>query len=363
VIVTLTQQKNLKNADRALKPKQMSQSTQNDRSWSKWHMRLHKRLKQNKYLLPINSTVLLAISGGQDSMALLKLIIDLKRLYKWQVEVWHGDHQWHNNSEKIEAELKLWCLNKQIAFHSNKANKDEVANEKKARDWRYENLLMKAKLLSSNNKYFRCTRILTGHTATDRAETIIMNLARGSDLIGLSTLKEQRTLDYNIDLARPMLVFTRNETLEICKEFNLPIWIDPSNENINLTRNKIRKLILPILNSIYKRADLRIASVANRLESYSKDQQSLAKIAIEFCQGEEINSLSRKKLINFPNSTRKIILWNWLKILGVTRITTLQIEEINTKTSQSKPTGELHLHGDFLIRWDKKTIYISNKTS
>ncbi len=59
-------------------------------------MRLHKRLKNNQSLLPIKSTLLLAISGGQDSMALLKLIVDLKRLYKWQVEVWHGDHQWHN---------------------------------------------------------------------------------------------------------------------------------------------------------------------------------------------------------------------------------------------------------------------------
>jgi len=340
----------------------MSQSSQNDRSWSKWHMRLHKRLKQNKSLLPINSTLLLAISGGQDSMALLKLIIDLKRLYKWQVEIWHGDHQWHSKSEKIEKELKLWCINQQISFHSNKANKEEVANEEKARDWRYKNLLMKAKLLSSNNINFPCTRILTGHTATDRAETIIMNLARGTDLVGLSTLKEQRTLENNIDLARPLLIFNRNETLEICKEFNLPIWIDPSNENINLTRNKIRKEILPILNSIYKGADSRIASVANRLESYTKDQQSLAKIAIEFCQGEEINSLSRKKLIDLTNSSRKIILSNWLKMLGITRVTALQIEEINTKISQDKPPGTIYLHGDFLMRWDKNIIYISKKT-
>ncbi len=338
----------------------MSQSSTNDISWSKWHMRLHKRLKQNKSLLPINSTLLLAISGGQDSMALLKLIIDLKRLYKWQVEIWHGDHQWHAKSEKIEEELKLWCLDQQISFHSNKANKIEVSNEEKARDWRYEKLLMKAKLLS-NNTNFPCTRILTGHTATDRAETIIMNLARGADLIGLSTLKEQRTLDNNIDLARPLLVFNRNETLEICKEFNLPIWTDPSNENINLTRNKIRKQILPILNSIYKGADSRIASVANRLEGYTKDQQSLAKIAIEFCKEEEFNSLSRKKLLELTNSIRKIILSNWLKMLGVTRVTALQIEEINTKISQGNQPGTIHLHGDFLVRWDKNIIYISNK--
>ena len=110
-------------------------------------MRLHKRLKENKSLLPNNSTLLLSISGGQDSMALLKLITDLKRLYKWQIEIWHGNHQWHTKSKKIEEELKLWCLNKQISFHSNKANKEEVENEEKARDWRYRKLIMKAKLL------------------------------------------------------------------------------------------------------------------------------------------------------------------------------------------------------------------------
>ncbi len=339
----------------------MSQSTKNDMSWSKWHMRLHKRLKQNKSLLPINSKLLLAVSGGQDSMALLKLIIDLNRLYEWQIEIWHGDHQWHTKSAEIEEELKLWCLNRQISFHSIKATKEEVANEENARNWRYKNLLNKAKLLSSNNINCPCTRILTGHTATDRAETIIMNLARGTDLVGLSTLREQRTLENNIDIVRPLLIFNRNETLEICKEFNLPIWIDPSNENINLTRNKIRKEILPVLDSIYKGADSRIASVAHRLESYTKDQQSLAKIAIEFCQGEEINSLSRKKLIDLTNSSRKIILSNWLKMLGITKVTALQIEEINTKISQDKQPGTIYLHGDFLMRWDKNIIYISKK--
>jgi len=339
----------------------MSQSAQNESSWSKWHMRLHKRLKQNQSLLPNNATLLLAISGGQDSMALLKLITDLKRLYKWRIEIWHGDHQWHSNSEKIEQELKLWCFNQNISFHSNKANKAGVATEEKARDWRYKNLIMQAKSLSSKNIYSPCKRILTGHTATDRAETIIMNLARGTDLIGLSTMKEERSLNNNLKLARPLLIFNRNETLEICKEYNLPIWIDPSNENMNFTRNKIRNEILPILNSIYKGADTRIAAVANRLESYNEDQQLMAKIAIDFCRGEEESYLSRKKLIYLKHSIRKIILSNWLKILGVKRLTALQIDEINNKISSTQPPGSLHLHGDFLLRWNKENIYISKK--
>ena len=326
-------------------------------------MRLHKSLKQNTSLLPHNSTLLLAISGGQDSMALLKLIHDLKRLYKWKIEIWHGDHQWHHESKKIEDELKHWCLNKEILFHSNKANKEEVTNEEKARNWRYKNLIMTAKSLSSNNQDSTCKKILTGHTATDRAETIIMNLARGSDLIGLSTLKEKRTLDNSLELVRPLLIFNRDETLEICKEFDLPIWIDPSNENTNLTRNKIRKEILPILNSLYNGADSRMAYVAKRLENYSEDQQLLAEIAIEFCQEKEITSLSRKKITDLKNSIRKIILTSWLKNLGIKKVKASQIEEINSKISVRNPPGSIHLHGDFLISWNKETIYISNKNN
>ena len=159
------------------------------------------------------------------------------------------------------------------------------------------------------------------------------------------------------------MIFNRNETLEICKEFNLPIWVDPSNENMNLTRNRIRKEILPILNSIYQGADSRIASVANRLESYSDDQQLFAKIAIDFCQGEQINSLSRKKIINYTHSIRKIIISTWLKMLGVKKVTALQIEEINNKISKRNQPGTIHLHGEFLIRWNKEAIYISKKTN
>ena len=341
----------------------MSQSAKNERSWSKWHIRLHKRLKHNKSLLPSNSTLLIAISGGQDSMALLKLIIDLKRLYQWKIEVWHGDHQWHNKSEETTKELKLWCSDNQISFHTNKATKAEVSNEEKARDWRYKTLIMQAKLLTLKNVDFPCKRILTGHTATDRAETIIMNLARGTDLIGLSTLKEKRILENNLELVRPLLIFNRNETLNICKELDLPIWIDPSNDNINITRNRIRKEILPILNSIYKGADSRIASLANRMESYNEDQKFFSEIAIKNCQGEQNNSLSRKKIINFPDSIRQIILANWLKQIGIKRVTTLQIEEINNKTSQGKPPGTIHLHGDFVMSWNKETIYVSHKTT
>ncbi len=339
----------------------MSQSAQNQKSWSQWHARLHKRLKKNESLLPNKSTLLLAVSGGQDSMALLKLIFDLRRLYQWRIEVWHGDHQWHNSSNKFAEELKTWCTQNKINFYYIKADKEEVNNENKARNWRYKHLGMRAKYLSSNNLKFPCKRVLTGHTATDRAETILMNLARGTDLNGLSTLKETRELEKNIDLVRPLIAFSRIETRQICEEFNLPVWIDPSNANLNLTRNRIREEVFPVLNLIHKGADLRIAALGNRFENYSKDEIIFATMSLEHCKEKESNTLSRNKILNFPNSARKTLLATWLKQIGINKFTKLQIEELNYKISIGQIPGACNLHGGFIVSWNKKTIKIELK--
>ena len=60
-------------------------------------------------LLPQGSSLLLAVSGGQDSMALLALLQDLAPLHGWSLSLWHGDHRWHDGSSRIAAELSSWC--------------------------------------------------------------------------------------------------------------------------------------------------------------------------------------------------------------------------------------------------------------
>ena len=86
----------------------MSLDKKNQLSWSSWHYRLHKKLIEDKNFIPAKSSLLLSVSGGQDSMALLKLLMDLKRLHKWELNIWHGDHAWHAKSKKYSTELKAW---------------------------------------------------------------------------------------------------------------------------------------------------------------------------------------------------------------------------------------------------------------
>ena len=74
----------------------MSNKNSIKKNWTSWHHLLHKEILSNE-LIPERANLLIAVSGGQDSMSLLHLSNDLKKQYNWSISVWHGDHQWHEN--------------------------------------------------------------------------------------------------------------------------------------------------------------------------------------------------------------------------------------------------------------------------
>ena len=76
--------------------------------WSRWHHRFHRHLLDQPALLPAQARLLVAVSGGQDSMALLRLLLD-RHLHHWTLHVWHGDHGWHGGSGTIASDLAAWC--------------------------------------------------------------------------------------------------------------------------------------------------------------------------------------------------------------------------------------------------------------
>ena len=113
-------------------------------------------------------------------MALLALLQDLAHLHGWSLSLWHGDHRWHDNSSRIATELSSWCQQRQLFLQVDQAAPGEVPSEAKARQWRYERLAQRGRQAGAD--------VVTGHTASDRAETMLLQLARGSDLAGLAAL-------------------------------------------------------------------------------------------------------------------------------------------------------------------------------
>nr|YP_009314059.1 tRNA Ile-lysidine synthetase [Izziella formosana]SCW22313.1 tRNA Ile-lysidine synthetase [Izziella formosana] len=191
-----------------------------------------------------NQSVLLAISGGQDSLCLLQLFLDIQKIIHINLAVVHIDHQWRQDAtkntehiiniiRKITCPLYLYQL--QPAYYS----------EAEFRDMRYQ-IYMKT---ASTYKY---DIIATAHTLSDKTETCLMNLIKGSNIDNLNNIVWTRKIDTNITLVRPLLNFTRAEINWFCKYYRLPVWFDYSNIHYENTRNRIRYELIPYLQQYYQ---------------------------------------------------------------------------------------------------------------
>ena len=205
--------------------------------WTSLHTELHKILLQRS-LLPPKSRVLIAVSGGQDSLCLGKLLLDLRLKWDWQLAIAHCDHQWATD-EGIATRVSTVAQGWDLPFYLKTAS-NLKETEAAARSWRYQALIE----IARNHEF---THIATGHTKSDRAETLLYNLVRGAGADGLAALTWQRPLTPEISLVRPILELYRRETLEFCQQFELPIWFDAVNQSDRYARNRIRRELIPYL--------------------------------------------------------------------------------------------------------------------
>jgi len=176
---------------------------------------------------PAGSAVTCAVSGGPDSMALLVLSV----AHGCLVTAIHVDHGLRPGSN-LEAELVRDLAKKLGAdFDAKQVHIETGGNlEARARQARYDVLP---------------TEVLTGHTADDQAETVLINLLRGAGLRGLSGMRP--------NYQHPLLQLRRNETQELCKALNIDVVNDPSNVDPQFQRNRIRHELLPLLDELAKR--------------------------------------------------------------------------------------------------------------
>jgi tRNA(Ile)-lysidine synthase len=187
-----------------------------------------------------------AVSGGADSVALLVLAC----ASGLQVTAWHVDHGLRDNSHTEATLVRDLAAQLSAHFESRTVAVDSAANvEAHAREARY------AVLPSA---------VLTGHTADDQAETILINLLRGSGTRGLAGMQPT--------MQRPLLQLRRSETQSLCDELGITYFHDPSNDDDRFQRNRIRREVLPLLESLSKRD---IVPVLNRQADLLRDDDDL----------------------------------------------------------------------------------------
>lgn len=212
-------------------------------AWTSIHARIHALLKAAA-LLPQEAAVLMAVSGGQDSLCLAKLLLDLKSKWGWRLAIVHCNHGWRADAADNAAHVERLAQQWQVPYFIETAQA-LPRTEAAARSWRYE-------VFAALARTHGCSYVVTGHTATDRAETVLYNLMRGSGADGIQALSWKRTLAQdpaNIWVIRPLLQLTRQETGEFCREQDLPVWYDGSNDDLQYRRNRIRQELMPYLRS------------------------------------------------------------------------------------------------------------------
>lgn len=228
--------------------------------WTQLHAQLDQTLKKRQ-ILPTNQKILVAVSGGQDSLCLIKILLDLQKKWHWQIAIAHCDHRWRedssHNADYVETLAEKW----QIPFF--RVTATAMANsEATARTWRYQ-------ALQTTATHHHYDYIVTGHTATDRAETLLFNLIRGTATNGLQALTWQRAItpDSNILLVRPLLEITRQDTGNFCQEQGIKIWRDQTNQDVQYSRNKIRLEVFPLLAQINPQVTQNLAQTAEILQA------------------------------------------------------------------------------------------------
>ena len=274
--------------------------------WSRWHHRLHQLLLDDPSLLPQGSGLLIAISGGQDSLALTRLLLDLREQHHWQLQLWHGNHNWRQdaaaNAQHLQQLAAQWGLPLTVDC-AEPAPKSEAA----ARQWRYERLQRQAETRS-------CPLVLTGHTATDRAETLLFHLIRGADLTAPSSLRQTRPLGAGITVVRPLLAFSRADTQACCEQLGLPVWLDSTNADRQFSRNRLRLDVIPELEALNPGATQHLARAAQLLEELEGQHSALEVLALEAIRREPGRAdLNRQRWQEQPIELQKRLLHRWVQ--------------------------------------------------
>lgn len=265
------------------------------------HQKFLLNLKRNLTCIK-KATILIAISGGQDSLCVLKLFLDLYPKYKFQIGVINIDHLWRSDSTKNTYHIINILSSTSIPIYIYKIQSQDIS-ELKSRNLRYQILFKTAQI-------YNYTTIVTAHSCSDQVESCLYNLLKGTNSDGLNSLKWKRQLNSNIKLLRPILNFTRDEITWFCKFFSLPYWSDISNYSYYMQRNRIRQELIPYI-QLYFNKKIEV-NLCNFLEKNYKDCEYLKQNTIKIYQELKHNrfiAINYKQLIKQHSSMQYRVLY------------------------------------------------------
>lgn len=193
-------------------------------------------------LIKNGDNIVVGVSGGPDSMTLLNVLLNIKEELNFNIVVAHINHMIREEAEEETKYVEDFCKKKNIQCFVRKEKVEEIAKNNKigteeaGRTVRYaffDEVLEKVK----------ANKVATAHNANDNAETVLMNIIRGSGTSGLKGIEPIRNNKY----IRPLIECTRAEIEQYCEEEKLQPKLDKTNKENVYTRNKVRNLLIPYI--------------------------------------------------------------------------------------------------------------------
>lgn len=211
-----------------------------------------------KNKLKNGDALVLAVSGGPDSMCLFHLLLEIKKEKNIKIICAHVNHGIRKESIEEKDFVEKYCKKNKCIFEYFELESLEKDNfEAKARLKRYE-------FFNSMIKKYNANYLITAHHADDLIETILMRLTRGSNLSGYAGFKKETYLD-NFELIRPLIYVSKDDILKYNEQNNIEYRLDKTNDSDDYTRNRFRHHILPYLKEENKNVHQKILQFSEDL--------------------------------------------------------------------------------------------------
>jgi tRNA(Ile)-lysidine synthase len=305
-------------------------------------------------------TVVVAVSGGPDSLCLLEMLKLFSDSLQLKLVVAHLDHclrpEGRDEAAGIAALAQSLSLPFELSTVDIKAYKEElgVGEEEAGRHARY-NLLFEAARKHGAEK------IATGHHRDDLAETVLLNVLRGSSVDGMAGILPISTR-HGFKLIRPLLCLWRSEIEAYCNERGLKPYTDSSNLETDYKRNKVRLELIPHIEEVY---NPRVReSLARLAEMAARDRWFLGRLArlkykklAQFCGKETVFKV--QDLNSMPSALLgRVIFLALKKYLPAGKIAAVHIDQLTALAKNNKTGLTVTLPGDLIahISYNKMII-------
>ena len=301
--------------------------------------------------------IIVALSGGPDSMSLLHGLNNLKTKYDITLYAAHVNHMLRGeDSDNDEKACREFCKSLNIEFFSKNINIDVISREKNishemaGREVRYEFFMELFQKLNAN-------KIALAHNLNDQAETVLMRLMRGSGIEGLIGIKPVRDEIF----IRPLINTKRVEIEAYCSENNLPVRIDKTNFESIYSRNKVRLELIPYIEENFNSDIVTTLSRMSSLISLDNDfmEENSSKLFQKYCDTKEEKVIIYKDAFNLHYSMlNRIIRKAMMNIKGnMNNIESVHIQNI-VQIQKSETGKTTKVPGGIIASNVYKDIYL-----